>query len=679
MVIATSPFIEVLKKDFMIPPYILFRFDLNGGQQSNPEANGLLLVHVSLRPQELFVCLKWPVFRHAPDGFWHRFGGPLLSRSRKKWMNLLVSLILSLQAAVPMTATASPICINLLQFDSAQEVHDSFSEYKDSKKILERWINRKKYFSALERYLENGDDPELVGGANPQFWTLIRETITDQREPTAEELEFLRSKPHLREVYRFTLFAADANRTLAYVLKAVTNYFQPQAEIVHFPYEKTYALKVLRALGGLYRLVQWASPVPLPDLKTPTGSIFKKQWQDPSYAPTTTEVEVLKKYKALETFEEKKDFMSQHPKWTTFRKWIQKGAKAFVTVNLILALNQSLHMSGGMVDVNTYLNDPGMRPQDSQVQLIVDVVPFPHMAIRNGDKIYSYGVSHMTVRPVTTYMRADEINKIYAEQFKETDTRGPIKRIIGKLVDLPRSAQVITLNLTPQERHRLKRDLEMSTGMHYHNNTMVNDCATMVFRALRKDTSVSVSPLIDSFPSEIAMYFSMLKSAGSSQVGPIYQVAIGRSEAPVYHLIRNTYINMIEAKMMVAMIPYNEVSRIWMEVVYGSEGFQYRDPLVQVEINSWRDDVRSYMESKAQIQTFRMKVARFAREGTQASRAELAGVIQDYFQGQLLEARQIVSQPDTDFKDVILNQYRIELLEQERAQLLRTLAPTNFQ
>src|SRR5207237_1170757 len=135
--------------------------------------------------------------------------------------------------------------------------------------------------------------------------------------------------------------------------------------------------------------IRFLSPVPFLFLQTPTGRVFEKQWRDMEYEPTLNEWAILEKYGAVKAFTEKKEFMFEHPGWSGLRKGADYTTRILIGLSFAYVMNHFYQMSQNMVSLDDFVTNPAYELRDDQVQLIIESVPFPHLALRIGEKIYS--------------------------------------------------------------------------------------------------------------------------------------------------------------------------------------------------------------------------------------------------------------------------------------------------
>ncbi len=294
-----------------------------------------------------------------------------------------------------------------------------------------------------------------------------------------------------------------------------------------------------------------------------TAPVFAKLEKDRFYVPNPEDLAILRKYGAETKFYERQQLLQENPRWfrglrivdATYR-WTVAGLTASA---IGLAISQSA-WGDPPIDIDQLLNDPRYKLLPNQIQLINESVPFPHLAIRIGDMVYSYGFTHMTAQSLETYLRSHQPNGDGSGTFFERQ----------------RSMQIVTLNLAPDEiakmrAHfegqdgkaydlaaiekdmdpeyvKLRRYLLLQSNKEYKNVTFVNDCASMVARALRKETGIAIPKMIDASPSSIMMYFGMEKQAGNPKVESIRLVKGSKDQNATLQLIRNAYINAREAR-----------------------------------------------------------------------------------------------------------------------------------
>ncbi len=476
------------------------------------------------------------------------------------------------------------------------------------------------------------------------------------------------------------------------LVQRLSQYWRWRENGLDFIYERGTRGKTLRALQSFYNgPLRFLVPLPvLPRWNTPTDAIFTKQAKDPQYEPTAEEQEILKKYGAYQAFRERKEFTASRPTWTHFRRWVRIAAVAALTANSALAMNFGLHLSEprALMSAQEFLAEPAHRLQPHQVRIYNETVPFPHMAIEIEGTVYSYGQTHLRVSSEREYLQSEDIHQALAK--KEAAKHGPQEpTLLQKGLSwtgadkLNRSVQMITLNLTQEQRDQLKRDLELSTAKAYRNNTFAMDCSTMIVLALKKIHGISIPEIIDASPSLVMMYLAALKSLGATNgesvplVANIQQISNDNVQTPALHLFRNLYINVMEAKIYTLLFPYNAAIRGFMEARYGKDNYQYWNPEVRAEIEAWQRDVDQQITSSElgeQLKVFRDE-AESLRSAPDQERLSRFNQVVEYVLGRERDLdRQRLSAADTSFEDLIRAAYRLEALDALQRKLTRTAA-----
>ena len=266
-----------------------------------------------------------------------------------------------------------------------------------------------------------------------------------------------------------------------------------QESSTQFFTEKGFANKLKSFARGVYNgPLSALNPILiLPRIKTETELIFENQWSDSSYKPSEEEILTLKKHKAEEAYNKKSKFMSKHPYWTKFRQTLAGLATTFIILNSVAGINHSVHMhDGGVISYKTYTEHREYKLEKNQVRILNENVPFPHLAIQIGEKVYSYGQTHLTGRNTFEYFQAKKINEaqlayiennniaLPANNNKDTSSIASIKKGASDILagaaetlgvsEWPRSVEAITLNLTEAEVSKLQRELELNMAKRYN-------------------------------------------------------------------------------------------------------------------------------------------------------------------------------------------------------------------
>ncbi len=495
-------------------------------------------------------------------------------------------------------------------------------------------------------------------------------------------------------------------------LQSIHGFLQAQPRLWnHVSQEPNWGKKPLRLYQDWFHpVIRFLSPLWLPRANTPTFSIFKKLWRNRDYTPTDEEWAILDRYSARKNFETKKAFMARHPYWTAIRKGFGRTLETARIATLILALNlMHQQIEGGTPNVDQYLSQPQYALAPNQVRILNDLVPFPHAAIQIGDRVYSYGQTHLSRSTVNEYLRNRQIRKLVeAERIRRGEpepiddheiprgSSATVRQFGGALGEaiiktlgldkLPQSLQAVTLNLTEAEVKKLQRYFEMQVGKQYPNATMVNDCATMGVRALQENTSLQISGpgdfiayrAIDASPSQLSLYFAARKSLGAKWVGPIYQITVEEESHP--HLLRNSYINVLESKVFIDLVVFNQVNRLYIDAVYDSESLQFHDAVTKQVLADFRAEYVANVNADKQIRLWEtLKIPLLhersvSGQDVEASIRTLSASMNHYFDEKIAEADAFLELTTLERLDILKYEVIKRELELKRLELTLKLA-----
>jgi hypothetical protein len=413
-----------------------------------------------------------------------------------------------------------------------------------------------------------------------------------------------------------------------------------------------------------------------------TAPIFSKLEKDPKFVPMGEDLEILRRYGAEAAFEKRSALLAKNPKWfRTLRiadRTYRWGVAALGAVAIALAVEQSALGDEPPVDIDAFLADPKNRLLPNQIQLLNETIPFPHLAVRIGDVVYSYGVSHMTSQPIGAYLRSHQ----------------PQGDGSGGFFSRQRSVQVVTLDLAPDEtakiqRHfrdqdgraydfeaiqsemnpeyrELRRHLSLQEKKKYENVTLVNDCASMVVRALNLQTSMRVPTAIDPSPSSILMYLGAEKMLGNPRVKSIRLVKGSRDQSPVLQLLRNAYVNAREARLYFHPLSFAVAQghRTYLEASRGARGLQYFDSDFLSRERERRDSIEEEVRADRDLDYYLKNRETIARDSTHWKKA------QEYFQEVYSDQLGRIESGYNELDDILGSLYRLEYYAEAEKELL---------
>jgi hypothetical protein len=440
-------------------------------------------------------------------------------------------------------------------------------------------------------------------------------------------------------------------------------------------------------------------PFPLPKTlgRGEVYAIYRKVWKNPEVVLEESERAILAARQMTESLEDFRVLLRENPRSVKTRKILETSATAALGVGSAAGIIHFVNQAGeGVVSSRDFLSDSKHRLGEWQIQLLNETVPFPHLAVRMGERVYSYGESHMTVTSVVHYLEEQKFAELWRRQNPELagersgeEKAGSSSRSLSSallkiseatgLSSLPRSVQIVTLNLDPEDYKRLRSYLEDQTGKRYHNVTFVNDCATMITRALEKNTTFRFSRLLDASPSQIVMALSVMKASGDTRVESVRLVAVDQAESGMSQLFRNLYINTMESKIFVTGFLFNQGWRACIDATMTDDELQSRDDEVREVIEKkWREETEAFMKVHRKIQPVLDAFEAFERlANDDPSRSEKAKLVQELldYSWSDVEKRESARSGSAleTFQAKTLARYRLEWLEAARARIQQEL------
>lgn len=363
-------------------------------------------------------------------------------------------------------------------------------------------------------------------------------------------------------------------------------------------------------------------------LASKSQKIFNKLWRNNKYLPSESEIDTLAEFGKIKYYMTLQDKLLKYPKTSrtvlfmdTFLDWA-KWPSFFSGLTFAYVQFQD-----GLFHLDEFFKKDEKISNKNKVQILIDSVPFPHLAIRLGSSVYSYGHTHLSKTPVNLYFEHDTYIQLLKEQFDAKDegiskepgvldyikTRSSdaFSTLLDKagLSDMPRSLQVVTLNITDFEYHKLKMDLESHRAKRYTNITFVNDCVTMIVKSLNKNTSFYFSQLIDASPGQLGMELSLMRLMGDPRVSKIEMVDTTSSSNKIEMLARNTYIHMLESKLFLSFYKLHQTIRIGVDSFVGEDSIQSfdREVLAKME-QSWRKEILDIVKSSPEISSILLEL-----------------------------------------------------------------------
>ncbi len=431
-----------------------------------------------------------------------------------------------------------------------------------------------------------------------------------------------------------------------------------------------------------------------------TLPIFTKLEKNPNYLPGAAELATLRKYGAESAFETRRQYLLANPKWSKGARYLDATyrwaiAGVFATAIGIAVLQTA--EADAPITIEEYLDESRHPLRPNQIQLINETVPFPHLAIRIGDVVYSYGYTNMTSSPLEVYVREHEPKaepdpKPLPRETSETPGSGA--RVMSFL-KRHRSMQVVTLDLAPDETEKMRRHFENLDGKpydfsaieadmspeyrklrrylvlqdqkKYKNVTLVNDCASMLVRALKLQTSIEIPKLIDPSPSSIFMYLSAMKLAGTNPKVRSVRLVLGdANQRPWLHLLRNAYINVREARLFYhpASLVLTQGQRAAIDFSHGATDLQYFEEAFLDAQSRYRDEMAETVRKDRDLEFY------FGKKSEMAPGSELRESAVAFFAEVYERELAYLESSYTDLPSILGALYKLEIYAAAEQEIL---------
>lgn len=525
----------------------------------------------------------------------------------------------------------------------------------------ERWEERSDYFSKLQTAVKEieKDEQELSHLENAsEFLALIQKLRDNSWDELNEvDLQFLKGRPKTFQLQKTIIFLADLLRystqmtaqTLEYWnLHPRPSYLNPKA-----PWLQAAARPVQQVLNLVLSILN-----PLSFQETKLDKIFQIHEKNPQTELSEESKKFIDKHNLMQEFQKRQAFAERHPRWMRFRRWVSKVTMATLLASNLLVINHDLHLSRHMISSDNYIAQVVPTQNQNQIDVYVDVSSFTHMAVAIDGKVYSYGVKNMDVVPIETYLSSS----------------------VGDRSLFPRSLQVVRVNLSLSERAMLKRDLERSALKNYKNITFVNDCATMIIRSLKRNTSLFVPQVVDASPSQFLMYLSMLNSLqaknseGIELINSEYQVAVDDPEYKIFHFLRNSYYNIVESNIFILNAPLIEGQKLEFNLTRKEKDVQWWNKQVQNQFEKWRAEQDQLIQENIQIRFIEAQLAQIsASTKSQGDKQKSIYALEKYsvlfFRNEIQKAHLIEESSDSDLNDAFVAEFQVDALSKKQNEI----------
>jgi hypothetical protein len=303
--------------------------------------------------------------------------------------------------------------------------------------------------------------------------------------------------------------------------------------------------------------------------------LFKNLRENPSHALTPEEVTILKTASAkgrdlVSEYDKLQKALLRRPVSRQILSRIRTTVGALLALNFAMVLHQNYILSLNTISIEEHVKKHKLN-SDTQVQLIIENFPLPHTSIRVGNKVYSFGFTHLDGSSRDVFLQSRKFSPMAKADpnASSLETLGPDfynalgQFPVSKALIESRSVRVITFgNLPSNEVIALRERLETEIGMSYDNRTGVNDCNTMAIRRMRdtmpsvQDKLSSVLPLIDAIPSSTSTvlafqtYFNDETPDSKLPYVKMELVMLDPYQNKSWHQFVDSYMGILEGKFL---------------------------------------------------------------------------------------------------------------------------------
>jgi hypothetical protein len=438
--------------------------------------------------------------------------------------------------------------------------------------------------------------------------------------------------------------------------------------------------------------LRFISPIPLPKNQHPVNQVFETLWNNPAYTPSLADVELLKKYNAVDSFAERQQFYKEHPNWRTAQRVAALGFGGAIVASTSLAFAQGAMMANNTFTASQFLERPSANDQAIPiVQILIETTPFPHTSLRIGDTVYSYGFTHLTAQPVSAYLGdliknnqadANQIGDLPVAVGDADDSSSAylglarLQNNISK--NTKRSVRVVEINFSLEEVVDLRRDIERNVGKRYVNKTLINDCSSMIMRALDRNTDIHVPSWVDPYPSVsaavLSTYLLLRANLGDNRIGKTMMIVPDGTNSNLSYVVRNTLIGMLEGRVFIntAMFPVGPAQRGYMDLIESDEDREYYDPEVAAVLKKWRIEAANKLRSElinyyGDADIF-VKIGKLPKSdpASKTKRDQARSVINQQIDDMQLEINEVLNSPYVTLRDLEESAVKLTVLEQTR-------------
>ena len=223
-----------------------------------------------------------------------------------------------------------------------------------------------------------------------------------------------------------------------------------------------------------------------------------------------------------------------------------------------------------------------------------------------------------------------------------------------------KGVQVLTLKLTPEEVSRLENSLMVQEYKVYQNMTLVNDCSSMVARALKENTSVRIPQIIDPSPSMSIMYLNSARFLPGSPVKNFQLVVANNQSKDLNHALQAFYSNYKDADINQRAFALLQSNRAVYDAYLDKSEIQFHDPQAKEKLKNYQNDVQEEL-NKDDVLNYCIKGS---KSSSDAERVAAQSKAKEYFSKQYSNIHSEIMAPNSTVDVMLQNYYKAVSLAQ---------------
>jgi hypothetical protein len=311
-----------------------------------------------------------------------------------------------------------------------------------------------------------------------------------------------------------------------------------------------------------------------------------------------------------------------------------------------------------MIPMSQYLNSEKTPLARNEIQILSQTTPFPHVSIRIGGWIYSYGQTHLYRSTPENYFRNPSPSILGLTRTTEESFRS------GSLAPIE---EVFQVTLPQAEVDRLEKDLLNHLGAAYRNQTHVMDCSSMIALTLRKNTSLFVPKFLDASPflteSTLRFHQLFLKAGAiksflvtNTQGDPISQPAL-----------RNSVLHFLDARLYIYAPIFTFLLRSYTELTDSIWPLQEFDDQTKAVLSEFSNRAKQAVQEDIDIIRFNSRVKTVSERGNAQEKEQLLSDIDFVIELRLEEIESALQDPKIPhFDRILLEQKKLAYVGQQQ-------------